>query len=59
MESLLAEIGKLELLRGLDFDVLVPWAASTGQEPYAVLEEGEAAERIAAVIDRVRAGASG
>jgi glyoxylase-like metal-dependent hydrolase (beta-lactamase superfamily II) len=49
----------LELLRGLDFDVLVPWAASTGQAPYAVLEDGEAAERIAAVIDRVRAGASG
>jgi glyoxylase-like metal-dependent hydrolase (beta-lactamase superfamily II) len=49
----------LELLRGLDFDVLVPWAASTDQAPYVVLEDGEAPERIAAVIDRVRAGASG
>lgn len=49
----------LELLRALDFDVFVPWAASTGQAPYIVLDEGEGAERIAAVVERVRAGASG
>lgn len=48
----------LELLRGLDFDVLVPWAASAGEEPYVLLDRAEAAERIGAVIERVRAGAS-
>ena len=49
----------LELLRGLDFDVLVPWVASAGQAPYMMLDDGEAAERIGAVIERVRRGKSG
>ena len=47
----------LELLRGLDFDILVPWAASTGQAPYMALDEGEGAERIGVVIDRLSHGA--
>jgi glyoxylase-like metal-dependent hydrolase (beta-lactamase superfamily II) len=49
-------IESLELLRGLAFDVLVPWIASAGQ-PYCMqVENGEAAERIDAIIDRLRRG---
>ena len=36
-------IESLELMRGLEFDVLVPWAASAGQAPYMMLDEGEGA----------------
>lgn len=49
----------LELLRGLDFDVLVPWVASAGHAPYMMLDDGESAERIGTVIERVRRGKSG
>ena len=52
-------IESLELLRGLDFDVLVPWAATAGRPYYVMLDEGEGAERLAAVLERVRAGAEG
>jgi glyoxylase-like metal-dependent hydrolase (beta-lactamase superfamily II) len=52
-------IESLELMRGLEFDVLVPWAASAGKPYYMMLDEGEGAERIGTVIDRVRAGADG
>jgi Metallo-beta-lactamase superfamily len=52
-------IESLELMRGLEFDVLVPWAASAGKHYYMMLDEGEGAERIGTVIDRVRAGADG
>jgi glyoxylase-like metal-dependent hydrolase (beta-lactamase superfamily II) len=48
----------LDLLRGLDFDVLVPWAASADGAPYMMLDDGEGAERIAAVLDRLWRGAS-
>jgi glyoxylase-like metal-dependent hydrolase (beta-lactamase superfamily II) len=46
----------LELLRDVEFDVLVPWAASVGQPPYVALEQGEGAERIDEVLTRLRAG---
>jgi glyoxylase-like metal-dependent hydrolase (beta-lactamase superfamily II) len=49
----------LGLLRGLDFDVLVPWAASAGGPPYMMLDDGEGAERIDAVIARLRSGSDG
>jgi glyoxylase-like metal-dependent hydrolase (beta-lactamase superfamily II) len=51
-----AYIASLELVRDLDFDVLVPWAAS-GDGPY-VAETGpmDARRRIDAIIERLRRG---
>jgi glyoxylase-like metal-dependent hydrolase (beta-lactamase superfamily II) len=46
----------LELIRELDFDVLVPWIAS-GEDPfYAVASHADARRRIDAIIERVRGG---
>ena len=39
--------------------MLVPWAASAGKPYYMMLDEGEGAERIGAVMRRVREGADG
>lgn len=51
-------IESLELIRELDFDVLVPWAA-TGDGPfYAHTDPGDARRRIGAILERVRAGGS-
>jgi glyoxylase-like metal-dependent hydrolase (beta-lactamase superfamily II) len=52
-----AYIESLELIRGLEFDVLVPWAASDG--PYAITDEADARRRIGAILDRVRRGDDG
>jgi glyoxylase-like metal-dependent hydrolase (beta-lactamase superfamily II) len=49
----------LELLRDLDFDVIVPSIATAGETPYAFVEPGEAERRIDEIIERVRSGASG
>src|SRR5918999_1344911 len=49
----------LELIRELDFDVLVPWAASAGELPYAVTSRADARQRIDAIVERVRAGGDG
>jgi len=49
-------IESLELIRGLDFDVLVPWAASGGQPYIAMTDAADARRRIDAVIERVRSG---
>jgi hypothetical protein len=46
----------LELIRELDFDVLVPWAASGGQPYHAVTSQAETRRRIDAVIERVWRG---
>jgi hypothetical protein len=46
----------LELIRDLDFDVLVPWAAGTGQPYYAVTSAADRQRRIGALIAAVRAG---
>jgi glyoxylase-like metal-dependent hydrolase (beta-lactamase superfamily II) len=51
-------VESLELLRRIDFDVLVPWAVSADDAPYMMLDDGEGAERIQAVIDRLRRGES-
>ncbi|HZA41470.1 MAG TPA: MBL fold metallo-hydrolase [Actinomycetota bacterium] len=49
-------IESLELIKGLDFDVLVPWAASGG-EPYIALTDGaDAAQRIDLILERLRRG---
>jgi glyoxylase-like metal-dependent hydrolase (beta-lactamase superfamily II) len=49
-------IDSLELIRELDFDVLVPWAASHAQPYYAVTSPADARRRIDAILERVRAG---
>jgi glyoxylase-like metal-dependent hydrolase (beta-lactamase superfamily II) len=49
-----AYIESLELLRELEFDVLVPWAA-TG-EPYAPTDPADARRRIGAILERLRRG---
>jgi len=51
-----AYIETLELLRELDFDVLVPWAASEDGPWYAVTSAADARQRIDAILARVRAG---
>jgi glyoxylase-like metal-dependent hydrolase (beta-lactamase superfamily II) len=53
-----AYIASLELVRELEFDVLVPWAASAGQPPHAVTDATDARRRLDAILDRVRRGAS-
>jgi glyoxylase-like metal-dependent hydrolase (beta-lactamase superfamily II) len=53
-----AYVRSLELIRELDFDVLVPWAATGGQPAYAPTERHDARHRIDAVLERVRRGES-
>jgi Family of unknown function (DUF5519)/Metallo-beta-lactamase superfamily len=45
-----AYLKSLELIRELDFDVLVPWVASRGDLPYAVTSNADARRRIDAII---------
>lgn len=53
-----AYIQSLELIRDLDFDVLVPWAA-TGEEPFhALTDRADARRRLDAILARVRRGES-
>jgi hypothetical protein len=52
-----AYLESLALLRELDFDVLVPWAAAGASE--ALTDGPDARRRIDAIIDRVRRGADG
>lgn len=49
-------LDSLDLLRGLDFDVLVPWAASGEGPYYALTDRADARRRIDAIINRVRRG---
>ncbi len=49
----------LELIRSLDFDLLVPSLATAGQPHYEFVERGEAERRIDAIIERVRRGENG
>jgi glyoxylase-like metal-dependent hydrolase (beta-lactamase superfamily II) len=46
----------LELIRELDFDVLVPWASTRGDPSYSVVSHAEARRRLDAILARVRAG---
>jgi glyoxylase-like metal-dependent hydrolase (beta-lactamase superfamily II) len=52
-------IDSLLLFRELEFDVLVPWAASIGQPYHAVTSQADARRRIDAIIERLRRGESG
>jgi glyoxylase-like metal-dependent hydrolase (beta-lactamase superfamily II) len=54
-----AYLDSLELLRELDFDVLVPWAAGAGEPYHSVTSRAEARRRIDAIAKRVRAGGDG
>jgi hypothetical protein len=49
-------IESLELIRELDFDVLVPWAATRGQPYHAMTDKSDARRRIDAILARVRRG---
>jgi glyoxylase-like metal-dependent hydrolase (beta-lactamase superfamily II) len=51
-----AYIQSLELIRELDFDVLVPWIATAGQPFHAVTDRANAQRRIDAILERVRRG---
>lgn len=51
-----AFIASLDLIRGLDFDVLVPWAASAGQPYHSVTDGTDARSRIDAMLGRLRRG---
>ena len=53
-----AYIESLELMRGLEFDVLVPWAATGGRPPHALTDAADASTRIDAILERVRRGES-
>ena len=51
-----AYIESLGLLRELDFDVLVPWAATAGQPWYALTDKVDAQRRIDEIRARIRRG---
>ena len=51
-----AYVDSLELIKQLDFDLLVPWAASAGQPCHAVTERADARRRIDAILARLRRG---
>jgi glyoxylase-like metal-dependent hydrolase (beta-lactamase superfamily II) len=51
-----AYVESLGLLRELDFDVLVPWAATAGRPCHALTDTADARRRIDAIIERVRRG---
>ena len=49
-------VESLELIRELDFDVLVPWAATGGGPWHASTDRADTRRRIDAVLERVRRG---
>jgi glyoxylase-like metal-dependent hydrolase (beta-lactamase superfamily II) len=49
-------IESLELIRGLDFDVLVPSFGTAGQRHFAFVDRAEAERRINAILERLRRG---
>jgi glyoxylase-like metal-dependent hydrolase (beta-lactamase superfamily II) len=51
-----AYIESLELIKKLEFDLLVPWAATAGQPFHAVTDKADAGRRIDAILERVRRG---
>ncbi len=51
-------IESLELIRTLDFDLIVPGIAAAGQPYYAFVEKPEAERRIGAILERLHRGES-
>lgn len=52
-------IESMELIRSLDFDLIVPGIAAEGTPFFELTEKGEAEERIGGVIGRLRNGEDG
>ena len=50
-------LASLELIRELDFDLLVPGIAPVGQPSFAFVDRPQASSRIGAIIDRLGKGA--
>ena len=51
-------IKSLELIRGLDFDVIVPWAASLDGAYYGFTDKSDIARRIDEMLERMRVSES-
>jgi glyoxylase-like metal-dependent hydrolase (beta-lactamase superfamily II) len=51
-----AYIDSLELIRALDFDVLVPWAATAGRPYYALTNGADTRRRVDAILERLHHG---
>jgi glyoxylase-like metal-dependent hydrolase (beta-lactamase superfamily II) len=51
-----AYVESLELIKNLDFDLLVPWVATAGQPFHAITDKADARRRIDAILERVRRG---
>jgi glyoxylase-like metal-dependent hydrolase (beta-lactamase superfamily II) len=51
-----AYLESLELIKTLDFDLLVPWAATVGQPFHAMTDKADATRRIDAILARLRRG---
>ncbi len=49
-------VESLELIRELDFDVLVPWAATAGRPFHAATGKPDARRRIDAILARLHRG---
>ena len=49
-------VESLELIKELDFDLLVPWAATAGQPFHAVTDNADTRRRIDAILERLRRG---
>jgi glyoxylase-like metal-dependent hydrolase (beta-lactamase superfamily II) len=49
-------VESLELIKELEFDVLVPWAATVGEPCHALTDKADAARRIDAILERLRRG---
>lgn len=52
-------IESLEMIRSLDFDLVAPGIAPTGEPYYEFVEKTEAERRIEEILERVRSGESG
>jgi hypothetical protein len=51
-------VESLGLIRGLEFDVIVPSVARSGEPTHTLVDKAEAERRLDALIDRVRHGSS-
>ncbi len=51
-----AYLESLGLIKGLDFDVLVPWAATRGQPCHALTDKADTVRRIDLILERLRRG---
>jgi hypothetical protein len=52
-------VESLELIRSLDFDLVVPGIASAGQPYYQFVGKSEAEQHIDEILERVRRGENG